>query len=171
MTSAENRKTIQMLVNFLRDKKFAGGIRPRVMDSNTPQNKTADISHIEYYLFSQSDSRPRWYNNYVKYHQTTLFSTIGVGLDGSRDFTNVPCTNFLFDDWRIEGNVAFKYYVKGLKEKVLYDYDSHETISARERFEKYGMPQEWNDDGKYGRERYIEAQIWSDEVIDKYKEK
>ena len=31
MSSAENRKNTQMLVNFLRDKKFAGGIRPRVM--------------------------------------------------------------------------------------------------------------------------------------------
>ena len=31
------------------------------------------------------------------------------------------------------------------------------------------MPQEWNDDGKYGPERYIEAHIWSDKVIQKYK--
>ena len=29
-----------------------------------------------------------------KYHQTTLFSTIGAGLDGGRYFTNVPCTDF-----------------------------------------------------------------------------
>lgn len=202
MTNAENRKSTQMLVDFVRNKKFAGGIRPRimvetmqletgtidiiiikngystpyvleesyrgvnanniytrVMDSNTPKNKTAEISHIEYlwkkrfrllmapleqvfyyllnkeewedvpedgaitrqyykyspeyiiehfrcddrdgyeyYLFSQSDSRPRWYNINVKYHQTTLFSTIGAGLDGGRYFTNVPCTDFLFDD-------------------------------------------------------------------------
>ena len=33
---------------------------------------------------------------------------------------------------------------------------------------KYGMPQEWNDDGKYGPERYIEALIWSNKVIQKY---
>ncbi len=244
MTSAENRKTTQMLVNFLRDKKFIGGIRPRVMvetmqlevgiidiivikngystpyvleesyrgvnanniytrvmDSNTPKNKTAEISHIEYlwkkrfrlltipleqvfyyllnkedwldvpddssmtrqyykyspeyiieycrcddrdgyeyYLFSQTDSRPRWYNIYVNYHQTTLFSTIGVGLDGGRGFTNVPCTDFLFNDWRMKGNVAFKYYVKGSKEMILHDffcdYDSHEAMYARDRFEE-----------------------------------
>lgn len=91
MTNAENRKSTQMLVDFVRNKKFAGGIRPRVMvetmqletgtidiivikngystpyfleesyrgvnanniytrvmDSNTPKNKTAEISHIEY---------------------------------------------------------------------------------------------------------------------------
>lgn len=244
MSSAENRKNTQMLVNFLRDKKFAGGIRPRVMvdtmqleagvidiivikngystpyvleepykgvyanniytrvmDSNTPKNKTAEISHIEYlwkkrfrlltipleqvfyyllkkedwldvpddssmtrqyykympeyviehcsrddckgyeyYLFNQMDSRPHWYNIYVKYHQTILFSTSGVGLDGGRYFTNVPCTDFLFDDFRIEGNVAFKYYVKSSKEMILHDffcdYDSHEAMYARDRFEE-----------------------------------
>lgn len=171
------------------------------MDSNTPKNKTAEISHIEYlwkkrfhlltapleqvfyylqnkdnwldvvddssmtrqyykyfpeyiieycscdnrdgyeyYLFSQTDSRPHWYNIYVKYHQTTLFSTIGIGLDGNRYFTNVPCTDYLFDDWRHEGNVSFKYYVKGTKEMILhdffFDYDSHDAVYARQRFEE-----------------------------------
>ena len=86
-----NRKNTQKLVDFLRNKKFAGGVRPviyvqevkllgtyidviviknsyetpfyltenfqgvmanniytRVMDSNTPKNKSADIFHIEY---------------------------------------------------------------------------------------------------------------------------
>ena len=33
---------------------------------------------------------------------------------------------------------------------------------------QHGMPQDWNDDGKHGSERYIEAHIWSDKVIDKY---
>ncbi|WP_025115373.1 AlbA family DNA-binding domain-containing protein [Lysinibacillus fusiformis] len=87
----ENRKNTQMLVDFLRDKKFSGGIRPivyvetiyvndgeidvivikntfntpyylsekyqgvfanniytRVMDTNTPKEKSADIHHVEY---------------------------------------------------------------------------------------------------------------------------
>lgn len=34
--------------------------------------------------------------------------------------------------------------------------------------ETYGLPQAWNDDGAFGPERYIEAHIWSDEIIDKY---
>ena len=34
--------------------------------------------------------------------------------------------------------------------------------------EKYGLPQDWNDDGKYGPERYIEVQVWSDDPIKKY---
>ena len=30
---------------------------------------------------------------------------------------------------------------------------------------KYGLPQDWNDDGAHGPERYIEAHIWTDEPI------
>lgn len=277
MASAKNRKTTQMLVNFLRNKKFAGGIRPRVMvetmqleegiidvivikngystpyvleeaykgvfanniytrvmDSNTPKNKTAEISHIEYlwkkrfrlltipleqvfyyllkkedwldvpddssmarqyykyspeyiieycrcddrdgyeyYLFSQTDSRPCWYNIYVKYHQTTLFSAIGVGLDGSRGFANVPCTDFLFDDWRIERSVAFKYYVKGSKEMVIYDffcdYDSHEAISARDRFEEciliFSSDTEKASFKEYAASKWSERQNYLEDII------
>ena len=35
--------------------------------------------------------------------------------------------------------------------------------------EKFGLPRDWNDDGKYGPERYIEAHVWSDETIRNYR--
>ena len=47
--------------------------------------------------------------------------------------------------------------------RKLYTYD--EILKV---IEKYGLPQEWNDDGKYGPERYIEVHVWSDETIKKY---
>jgi hypothetical protein len=34
---------------------------------------------------------------------------------------------------------------------------------------KYGLPQDWNDDGKSGYERYIETHIWCDEPINNYR--
>lgn len=34
---------------------------------------------------------------------------------------------------------------------------------------KYRLPQDWNNDEKYGPERYIEVHIWSDETINKYR--
>jgi hypothetical protein len=34
-----------------------------------------------------------------------------------------------------------------------------------EIIEKYGLPNEWNRDGKFGPERYIEAQIWDEKPI------
>lgn len=48
--------------------------------------------------------------------------------------------------------------------KTLYTYDEILIL-----IEKYGLPQDWNDDGKYGPERYIEAHIWSDETVSKYR--
>ena len=243
ISNSANRKVTQMLVDFLRDKKFLGGISPcvmvetlqiengnvdiivikngystpyvleekyrdvcanniytRVMDCNTPKNKTAEISHIEYlwkkrfhlldaplekifeymlrkedwldvpeenlkkcqyykyapeymveccqddrdgyeyYLFSQMDSRPHWYDIYVKYNQTTLFSTVGIALDGGRYFTNVPCTDVLFEHALYEENICFRYYVKNSKEMILHEFlfnnDSGEAVYARYRFEE-----------------------------------
>jgi hypothetical protein len=33
---------------------------------------------------------------------------------------------------------------------------------------RYGMPQEWNADGNYGPDRYIEAQVWDDRPLEKW---
>ena len=41
--------------------------------------------------------------------------------------------------------------------------------TAIDEIQKYGLPQDWNDDGKYGPERYIEVQVWSDETVKKYR--
>ncbi len=48
--------------------------------------------------------------------------------------------------------------------KKIYTYNEILRI-----IDKYGLPQEWNGDGKYGPERYIEVQVWSDKVISKYR--
>ena len=32
----------------------------------------------------------------------------------------------------------------------------------------YGLPQEWNGEGKHGPDRYIEAQVWADEPIKQF---
>lgn len=47
--------------------------------------------------------------------------------------------------------------------KQIYTYDE-----ILELIKKYGLPQEWNKDGKFGPERYIEMQVWSDEPLRKY---
>ena len=46
----------------------------------------------------------------------------------------------------------------------LYTYEEILAI-----IEKYGLPQSWNDDGRYGPERYIEAHVWSNETVERYK--
>ncbi len=47
--------------------------------------------------------------------------------------------------------------------KKLYLYDE-----ILEIIKKYGLPQEWNKDGEFGPERYIEVHIWSDRTIKRY---
>ena len=49
------------------------------------------------------------------------------------------------------------------KKKQLATYEEILKI-----IDKYGLPQDWNDDGKHGQERYIEAHIWSDTPITRY---
>lgn len=34
--------------------------------------------------------------------------------------------------------------------------------------QQYGFPQDWNRDGQYGPERYIEAQVWDDGPLQPY---
>lgn len=47
--------------------------------------------------------------------------------------------------------------------KKLYIYDEILGI-----IKKYGYPQDWNKDGQYGPERYIEVHVWSDETLKRY---
>lgn len=48
--------------------------------------------------------------------------------------------------------------------RKLYVYDEILEIIA-----KYDLPQKWNNDGKHGPERYVEAHVWSDKTIGKYR--
>ena len=62
---------------------------------------------------------------------------------------------------------TFSDKVKDGKEyrKKVYFYDEMLKL-----IEKYGMPQDWNSDGRFGPERDIEAHVWSDETILRYTE-
>lgn len=35
--------------------------------------------------------------------------------------------------------------------------------------DKYGLPQDWNDDGRFGPERYVEVHVWSDKTINNFR--
>lgn len=47
--------------------------------------------------------------------------------------------------------------------KKLYTYDEILTV-----IDIYGLPQDWNSEGLYGPERYIEVHVWSDEVLKRF---
>lgn len=241
ITNDPNRRKTQDIVSFLRDKKFAGGVRPtvyvqsafiskktidvivvnndrntpyflteqyqgvfpnniysRIMDTNTPKNTSADINVIEklwkkrfgidapaldrallflqkpydwidsddgkkfykyapeftienipaedgrdgyeFYLFNQRDSRPRWYDIKIYYHQTLLYSLGGVALDGGRCFTSTPRTDgiSLHKDRYPHWDICYKYFIQDSIEYKVHQFyitdDMDEELTARKRF-------------------------------------
>lgn len=86
------------------------------------------------------------------------------------DFIKIPIEEFDLSTVSFtygDSHPTFSPRVNDGKEyrKKLYTYEEILKI-----IEKYGLPQNWNPDGAYGPERYIEAHIWSDETIGKYRE-
>ncbi len=65
--------------------------------------------------------------------------------------------SYVADRRRFEGILRTEFWKKGGK---IYTFD--EILGV---IEKYGLPQDWNTDGKYGPERYAEAHVWSDRGI------
>ena len=47
--------------------------------------------------------------------------------------------------------------------KKIYTYEE-----ILEVIDRYGFPQDWNDDGAHGPERYIEAHVWTRDPIEQY---
>ncbi|MEQ0488931.1 RNA-binding domain-containing protein [Anaerococcus murdochii] len=241
----DGRKNTQNIVDFLKDKKFAGGLRPtvyvksyqilgktidiivilndnntpyyltdkfqqiranyiytRIQDTNTPIDRSADLDKVEYlwkkrfgltqtvlerfeiyledyenwndgpygemqkyykyfpeftieyesarderdgyeyYLFSQTDSRPHWYDIKFKYRQTLLKELGGVALDGGRYFT--PCPEI--DGITLDKNNSFswdfsyRYFTKGtffykLNQFFFYQESFSDKFSRQEFFE------------------------------------
>lgn len=83
-------------------------------------------------------------------------------------FICIPVTEF------DPGTISFTYGDSHptFSEKITDGKEYRKKIYTYEEIlrliDKYGYPQEWNSDGAYGPERYIEAHIWSDTVIEKY---
>ena len=228
------RKNTQNIVDFLKDKKFAGGLRPtvyvksyqisgktidvivilndnntpyyltdnfqgiranyiytRIQDTNTPIDRSADIDKVEflwrkrlgltqtvlerfeiyledyenwndgpygemqkyykyfpeftieymsakdgrddyeYYLFSQTDSSPHWYDIQFKYHQTLLKELLGVALDGGRYFTPCPeIAGMTLDKTKnYNRDFSYMYFTKGT-----FKYKLNEFFYLQESF-------------------------------------
>lgn len=54
------------------------------------------------------------------------------------------------------------------RHKAKVQRDGSRDDEILEIIAKYGYPQDWNNNGEFGPERYIEAHIWSDDVIRRY---
>lgn len=74
----------------------------------------------EYYLFSQINHTPNWYEINLQYHQTILFSCIGASLDSGAFF--VPCPEMEFLYRHGPSHYGFSCYTKGTMEYLLYEF-------------------------------------------------
>jgi hypothetical protein len=87
------------------------------------------------------------------------------------DFVKIPITEFDLNTISFTYGDAFPVFSENTHKmddkeyrRKLYTYN--EIIKI---IEKYGLPQDYNNDGEHGPERYIEAHIWSDETISRYR--
>ena len=265
------RKNTAQLVVFLRDKKFAAGVRPvawvhtmvlrgvtldvivvkntrntpyylseqfegvrahhiytRVMDTNTPIDKSADPDRIEklwrkhfaldctaldrvkvylshpedwestdgeesffykyapeftivsrrdetrtgheYYMFGQIDITPYWYDIDIKCHQTVLYATSGLALDGGRLFTSCPNREVLHTS--PHQSVLFSAYTEETIQYSLHSFyfyhehsgeGSHVRDTLLECVPLFRSDEEKAEFLEYARQRYASIEIPADD--------
>ena len=85
----------------------------------------------EYFLFSQTDSSPHWYDIQFKYHQTLLKELLGVALDGGRYFTPCPeIAGITLDKTKnYNWDFSYRYFTKGT-----FKYKLNEFFYLQESF-------------------------------------
>lgn len=125
-----------------------------------------DRDGYEYYLFNQMDIRPRWYNIHLKYHHTTIYTTLGIALDGARYLTPCPNHEYFYDN---KGEmVLYKAFTKGtLRFDLNYFFYKHEKSgeedSCRRRFFEcvpvFSSDVEKKQFEAYATSHYLEASI------------
>lgn len=88
------------------------------------------LKGYEYYLFSQYDNRPHWYNIEVKYHQTVLIAMQGISLDGGRYFTPVPEISGVHFGESLSWDISYRYFIlNSFKFKLNEFFYFHEFYS------------------------------------------
>lgn len=93
----------------------------------------------EYYLFSQTDKTPHWYDINIFFHQTMLASFGGVALDGGRYFTSTPDKGFISLNHCNSEIIYYRYYLKNSLNYIIHGYfsaeaDNYEARLSKEKF-------------------------------------
>ena len=92
----------------------------------------------EYYLFLQRDTTPHWTDIWLKYHQTILYHTQGILLDGGRYFTPCPNWGVVYPFCEEEEAVIYKYLVKDSCDEIIHKfYYNSENLEERYAHDKF----------------------------------
>lgn len=96
---------------------------------------------LEYYLLNQTDYSPHWYTISLNYHQTCIFDTQGIALDGGRYFAPVPTWSFI--RWygirnKLGADVSYCYFerdsINWVLNEFFFDESSDDARISRSRF-------------------------------------
>lgn len=80
----------------------------------------------------------------------------------------IPAEEFDLDTLSFTYGDSMPTFSPLIKDGKEYRHRLYTFNEITEIIKKYGLPQDWNDEGKYGPERYIEVQVWSNETIARY---
>ncbi|WP_415930260.1 hypothetical protein [Zhenpiania hominis] len=99
----------------------------------------------------------------------TIGSYIGFEKSYMNNYIKIPISRFS------ENKVSFTYgdmFPNFNEDNIIYNREYFGQVytysEVLEIIKKYGFPQDWNSNGDEGYERYIEMQVWSDEIIEQY---
>lgn len=85
------------------------------------------------------------------------------------DFIKIPIEEFDIKTLSFTYGDSMPTFSPAINDEKEYRHKLYTYLEILEIIDKYGLPQNWNDDGKCGPERYIEVHVWSDETINRYK--
>lgn len=84
-------------------------------------------------------------------------------------FVKIPIEEFNLNTLSFTYGDSMPTFSPTINDKKEYRHQLYNYNEILEIINRYGLPQNWNDDGKYGPERYVEVHVWSDETINKYR--
>ncbi len=85
------------------------------------------------------------------------------------DFVRIPIEEFDQNTLSFTYGDSMPTFSPSINDGKEYRHKLYTYSEILEIIHKYGLPQDWNGDGKYGPERYIEVHVWSDETINHYR--
>lgn len=83
-------------------------------------------------------------------------------------FVKIPINTFKPETISFSYGDLFPTFSPRVNDQKEYRRQIYTLSEIVEIIEKYGFPQDWNIDGKYGPERYIEVQVWDDQPLKAY---
>ena len=139
----------------------------KVFASERPDDyleRRKELEHIAYTIFVKKGGRPqKKYPHYMVVEECKWLETWYK----TPAFIKIPIQIFDMNKVSFSYGDLFPAFSDSLNNKE-YSNQIYTYTEILEIVKKYGLPQEWNTDGKYGPERYIEAQIWDNGLIEKY---